>query len=338
MAITPTGKRVRIFTWHVHGSYLHYLSHIGADIYVPYTEDRRSGYAGLPKGSFPWRSNLHEIPVKEVKKYEFDTVLYQSQMHYLEDKAYLLSPEQQELPEIFLEHDPPRQHPTDTVHVFRNKPGIMVHVTHFNSLMWDTGSTEKTVIEHGVPDPGYLYSGEKERGIAVINNIALRGRRLGSDLWDRFRKALPLDLIGMESQRAGGLGEVPHGRIPQYMASYRFFLNPIRYTSLGLSLVEAMLAGLPVVALATTEIPNVIIDEITGFISTDPNVLEDRMRLLLKYPELAQGIGIKGREYALKRFALSRFVREWEEAITQALLKHSRLPRTRFRYQFKERE
>ena len=39
------------------------------------------------------------------------------------------------------------------------------------------------------------------------------------------------------------------------MARRRLYLHPVRWTSLGLSLLEAMHLGMPVVALATTEVP-----------------------------------------------------------------------------------
>ena len=37
---------------------------------------------------------------------------------------------------------------------------LLVHVTHFNDLMWDAGSTATTVVEHGIVDPGHRYTGE----------------------------------------------------------------------------------------------------------------------------------------------------------------------------------
>ena len=36
----------------------------------------------------------------------------------------------------------------------------LAHVTHFNALLWDSGTTPVTVIEHGVIDPGRRWTGE----------------------------------------------------------------------------------------------------------------------------------------------------------------------------------
>ena len=46
---------------------------------------------------------------------------------------------------------------------------LVVHVTHFNALFWDAGSTPVRVIEHGIVDPGPLYSGDLPRAAVVIN-------------------------------------------------------------------------------------------------------------------------------------------------------------------------
>src|SRR5205085_11481807 len=119
--------------------------------------------------------------------------------------------------------------------------------------------TPTRVIEHGVVVPeGVRYTGELERGIVVINGLNWRGRRLGSDIFERVRQDIPLDLVGMQSTEMGGLGEVQHKELPAFEGRYRFFFNPIRYTSLGLAVCEAMMIGMPIIGLATTEIATVI--------------------------------------------------------------------------------
>ena len=43
---------------------------------------------------------------------------------------------------------------------------------------------------------------------------------------------MPLELVGMGSAELGGIGEVPNPALPNFLSHYRFFFNPIRYTSL----------------------------------------------------------------------------------------------------------
>ena len=123
-----TMEPLRVFTWHVHGSYLLYLSQMPHEIYVPVRAGRPHSYGGLG-GPFPWPPNIHEIPVEEIPRQRFDCILFQRTEQYLTDQFEILSPEQRRLPRIFLEHDPPRESPTDTRHVVDDPDVLLVHVT-----------------------------------------------------------------------------------------------------------------------------------------------------------------------------------------------------------------
>lgn len=310
----PT-RPLRILTWHVHGSYLYYLAQARHDWFLPVKPDRPSGYNGR-RGPFPWPDNVHEVAVEDVRRLELDGVLYQQRSHFLVDQYELLSDEQCRLPRVYLEHDPPREHPTDTRHVVQDRETLVVHVTPFNALMWDNGSSPTRVIEHGVIAPvGVRYSGELARGLVVINELRSRGRRLGADVFARSREAVPLDLVGMAATELGGLGEIPHDQLAAFQARYRFLFNPIRYTSLGLAVCEAMMIGMPIVGLATTEMVTAVEDGVSGYVDTDPARLIERMRALLADPSEARRLGDGARRTALERFSIGRFTRDWDEAL-----------------------
>lgn len=307
-----TGKPYKIFTWHVHGTYLYYLSQANVDFYLPVGSDKPLGYNGK-SGPFPYGANVHEIPVEHVKDCEFDAILFQARPHYEVDQYELFSEAQHRLPKLYVEHDPPREHPTDTRHWFNEANGVMVQVTNFNRLMWNTEGIPTIVIDHGVVDPQVEYKGTKERGIVVINNLKSRGRRLGADMYEYASRYVPIDLIGMNAHElGGGIEEVPHDQLPQFISEYRFFFNPIRYTSMGLAVIEAMLVGLPVVGFQTTEMVSVFQTGINGYLSLDPDELVDCMKMLLHSPDTARQVGQRGRETALQRFNIPRFVQEWE--------------------------
>lgn len=311
--------RLKILTWHVHGSYLYYLSQGNYDIYLPVNEARTEGYIGRG-GTFPFGDHVHEIPIADIPHTAFDCILFQRPQNYLTDQYEILTPEQQQLPKIYLEHDPPRQHPTDTRHIVDHPDIILVHVTHFNKLMWDNNRTPTVVIEHGVMTPDHVhYTGQLERGIVVVNNLAKRGRRLGLDVFREVSKQVPVDLIGINADELGGLGEVAHTQLPEFICQYRFFFNPIRYTSLGLAVCEAMMMGIPVVALATTELATIMRSGHSGFIDTDIATLISKMQLLLRNPELATHIGAEGRKVAQRRFNIMRFTQEWERLFHTAV-------------------
>jgi len=308
-----------VLTWHVHGSYLAYLARGDFELFLPVRPDRAHPYGGRTD-AFDWPDSVREVPVDEVPRLDVDCVLYQTKANYLEDRFEILSAAQRRLPQIYLEHDPPLEHPAQTRHVVDDPNVLLVHVTYFNDLMWDSGRTPTRVIRHGVAAPdGVAWTGEVRRGLTVVNNLYRRGRRTGPDVFDRARAEVPLDLLGMGSEDGDGIGEVPLGDVPPLAARYRFFFNPIRYTSLGLAVCEAMMLGMPVVALATTEQAAVLEDSVTGFVDTDLDRLIVGMRALLEDEELARRMGVSARERARDLFDLDRFVVEWERAFHDAM-------------------
>jgi hypothetical protein len=312
--------RLRVLTWHVHGSYLYYLSHVPHELYVPVREGRPPGYVGLPPGGFPWPENLHEIPAEQVPALELDAVLSQTHDQWLVERDRLLSPVQRRLPRLHVEHDPPREHPVDQRHPVDDPEALLVHVTHFNELMWDSGATPTRVVEHGVAVPEDVrWTGELDRGLVLVNDLPTRGRRLGADIYRRVRAEIPLDLVGMGSEdEPGGLGEVPHDELPEFAARYRFLFNPIRYTSLGLAVLEAMAVGLPVVAVAATEHAVAVRDGVNGYAETSVDRLVARMRGLLADHDEARRLGEAARSTARERHSVERFARDWDEALRTA--------------------
>jgi glycosyltransferase involved in cell wall biosynthesis len=313
-----TERPLRILTWHVHGSYLYYLLHTPHEFYIPVNAGRTEAYGGLPPGnSYPWPSNAHEVPVEQVKNLDLDVILFQTKRNYLQDQYEILSDEQQRLPKMYLEHDPPCEHPTDTMHWVDDPNILLVHVTHFNNLMWDSNRTPTLVIEHGVVAPENLrYTGALDRGIVVVNNLKSRGRRLGADIFEQVQSQIPLDLVGMNSEEMQGLGEVSHDRLYAFEARYRFFFNPIRYTSLGLAVCEAMMIGMPIIGLATTEMVQIVENGVSGYVDTNVDKLVEYMQYLLEEPEEAYRLGSWAQQQALERFNINRFIQDWDQAFS----------------------
>lgn len=305
-------RPLRVLTWHIHGSYLYYLTQTDCIFFLPFKEgSSEEGFGGRTTG-FPWGENVINVRIQDIKNMEFDCLLFQSKKNYLEDQYLLLSEEQQRLPKIYLEHDPPRENPTDTRHVVDDSSILLVHVTHFNNLMWNNNRTPSKVIDHGVMvDENALYSGELQKGIVVINGIVKRGRRLGLDVFEKVSREIPLDIVGMGSEEVGGLGEINNRQLSSFIARYRFFFNPIRYTSLGLSVCEAMMTGMPVIGLATTEMATTIINDYSGFVDTNVDALIEKMTLLLQNHQKAKELGNGARETALQRFNMERFTQDW---------------------------
>ncbi len=311
-------RPLKVLTWHVHGNYLWYLSETPCEFYLPVaagTENWGHGYSGRGQ-TFPFGSNVIDCPVERIKEERFDLILFQSRRHYEEDQLRLLSAEQRRLPCVYIEHDPPWEDVTDQPHWFNETNGLLVHVTHYNRLMWDSGQANARVIEHGVKVPAHArYTGELSRGITALNHLQRRGRKVGADVFRELASQTPIDLVGMAAEEMDGLGEVVPTQLADFMSRYRYFFSPIRYTSLGLAILEAMTVGLPVVGLATCELATVIENGRSGYLETDLSRLLGHMQRLSEDREEAAYLGRRAREIALERFNIRRFARDWHNTL-----------------------
>ena len=255
---------MNVFLWHVHGSWATAFVQGRHRYLVPVTADR--GPDGLGRaGSWEWPDSVVEVTREEAAGHPVDVVVLQrpSELERLA-REWLGREPGRDLAAVYLEHNAPQGRVNEMRHPAADRPDLtVVHVTHFNRLFWDCGATEVTVIEHGIVDPGPRWTGELRRVAAVVNEPLRRGRYTGTDLLPYFAQAAPLDVFGMgvrELPRA--LGEpgitahedLPQARMHAELARRRIYLHPFRWTSLGLSLIEAMHLGMPVVALATTDI------------------------------------------------------------------------------------
>jgi glycosyltransferase involved in cell wall biosynthesis len=174
------------------------------------------------------------------------------------------------------------------------------------------------VIEHGVVVPNNVYyRGDLDAGLVVVNHLARHGRRLGADIFCKARQHVRLDLVGMGAEELGGLGDMAHADLPAFAARYRFLFNPIRHASMGMAVIEAMMIGMPIVALATAEMATAIDHGGSGFIDTNPAALLDYMQQLLRDPALARQLGVNARRRARERFGIDRFCADWNAALAE---------------------
>nr|WP_276600541.1 glycosyltransferase [Nannocystis sp. ILAH1] len=119
----------------------------------------------------------------------------------------------------------------------------------------------------------------------------------------------------MDSAALGGLGDLPLRELHARLGRYRFFFNPIRYTSLGLAVCEAMMIGLPILGLATTEMSTAVQSGVNGYVETDLDRLLAHMRRLLADPAEAAELAAGARRIARERFGIGRFAADWSRVL-----------------------
>ncbi|GAB4100936.1 glycosyltransferase [Sinomonas halotolerans] len=320
---------MRILLWHVHGGWAEAFVRGRHEYVLPVDEAR--GPWGLGTGGRDWPNAIEATPeLLADGAGAIDAVVLQRPEEAERVRELTGLRPGTDVPAVYVEHNTPRGAVPDTRHALADQSEIpVVHVTHFNALMWDTGRAPVHVVEHGVPDPGHLYTGELERLAVAVNEPVRRGRTAGTDLLPRFAARASLDVFGMGGEglreavgvppgRLHWAGDVPPPRLHAELARRRTYLHPFRWTSLGLALLEAMHAGMPVLAVGSTEAFRAVPPE-AGLVSASPAELAEAATALMADPEAARAAGHAAREAALARYGLGRFLADWDDVLAEAL-------------------
>ena len=320
---------MKVLLWHVHGSWTTAFVQGSHDYLVPVLPDRGPDGRGRAR-TYAWPDTVVEIRPAEAVDADVDVVVLQRPEEWELAEAWLGRRLGGDLPVVYVEHNTPKGGVPETRHPMADRDDVtLVHVTHFNQLFWDAGGTRTNVIEHGIPDPGVRYSGELRRLAVAINEPVRRWRVTGTDLMPRFASVAPLDVFGMGLAGLGGrlgLGadrirtydDPPQDRMHTEVAQRRAYLHLCRWTSLGLSLIEAMQIGMPVLALGTTEAIAAVPPD-AGVLSTRVDTLVEAAHWLLDEPQAAHRLGARAREVALARFGLDRFLADWDRLLEEQL-------------------
>lgn len=318
---------MKILLWHVHGSWTTAFVHGEHQYFVPVLPERNGDGLGLPT-TYVWPSAVREVTPHEIRDLDFDLIIIQRERDRFLYETWTGKRLGRDVPAIWVEHDCPRGDVPWTRHPAAESGDLLVaHVTYFNEVMWDCGSAPTRVIEHGIVDPGDKWTGELGRSAVVSNNPLRRGRLVGTDLLTAFTHYAPIDLFGMNASAlaeclgAQAIGISPIDDLPQHLlhhevARRRLYLHVTRWTSLGLSLIEAMHLGMPIVALGTTEVWEAV-PNTAGVVSTRLEVLQRSIRDLINDHVMALEMGAAAREYALQRYGLNRFLSDWDHLIKE---------------------
>jgi hypothetical protein len=288
---------------------------------VPVLPDRGPDGRGRAQ-TYPWPTSVVEVTPEELAAGEYDAVVLQ-RPHELELFARWAGRAlgKHGVPAVYVEHNTPRGDVNDWQHPLAARSDIpVVHVTDFNRMMWDNGLAPALTIEHGVIDGGHRYTGELDSLAAAVNEPVRRWRVAGLDLAACVAGQVPVSVYGM---KAGELpapftqtADLSQSELHDRIASHLAYLHPYRWTSLGLSLVEAMTLGCPVLVNASTAAPESVPPE-AGVVSSDPDVLARTALRWRADRDEARETGRAARAHALRRFGLTRFLDDWDHVLKE---------------------
>lgn len=316
---------MKILVWHVHGSWTTSLVQGGHEYLLPVLPGRGADGRGRAQ-TWDWPDAAVEVPVEQLRDAQIDAVILQRPAEIALLRLWTGRTAGIDVPAVYVEHNAPTGPAASSLHSLADQDVIpVVHVTHFNRMMWDCGAAPTTVVEHGVVDPGYRYTGERPSLAAVVNEPVRRWRVAGTDLLIDLAGEVPVEVYGMGmaalAKRAPQLAGRVHDDVPQHrlhsaLGAHRAYVHPYRWTSLGLALIEAMMLGLPVLAWSTTAAPEAVPPD-GGVVTADPDVLAAAAHRWLRDPDEAREVGLAARRHATENFALPRFLDDWDRLLKE---------------------
>lgn len=149
--------------------------------------------------------------------------------------------------------------------------------------------------------------------ITAVKNLPVKVLILGSGVQESKLKALTQELEIKD--KVLFLGHVDHDDMVKYLKISDIFIRPSRSEGLGVSFLEAMAAGLPVIAPAVGGIPDFLKDGKTGLFceSDNPADLSQKIKTLLEDEGLYQEIVTNGCQLMLDDYSWDTIAEEMKK-------------------------
>jgi glycosyltransferase involved in cell wall biosynthesis len=149
----------------------------------------------------------------------------------------------------------------------------------------------------------------KQRGVDLDFFIAGDGELMDQCREKIQRDNLPVTILGWQSD------------IERILSAADIVILTSDNEGTPLCLIQAGMASLPVVTTGVGSVPEIVIDKVSGFItSLDVNDLADALCKLVNSPGLRQQMGRSAKEYTTVNFGLDRLVHDHEELYKRLLV------------------
>jgi len=153
----------------------------------------------------------------------------------------------------------------------------------------------------------------KNRGVAIEFFIAGDGELLGTCRERITGEDLPVKILGWQSD------------IEKVLAAADVVVLTSDNEGTPLSLIQAGMAGLPVVTTRVGSVPEVVLDGITGIItSLDVQEIADALEKLSNSSDLRGQMGAAAKEFTLAHFGVKRLVHDHEELYKRLLVNRAK--------------
>jgi glycosyltransferase involved in cell wall biosynthesis len=160
--------------------------------------------------------------------------------------------------------------------------------------------------------------------LAAMKNVLSVEKDVGLTVVGEGEYKVRLEEIAAQlriKERVKFVGWLSQYQLFELIRSCFVFVLPSLSEGLGRVLIEAMVSGKPVVGSNTGGIPEIIRDGETGFLvePDDSQDLSQKILFLLKNPDLAMKMGMKGKQFAEQNFSNENYAKHYQKMIDLSL-------------------
>ncbi len=168
------------------------------------------------------------------------------------------------------------------------------------------------------PEDYHSYTG-KIPGVLRVGHLIKQRTYYNAELHDQVLNGIPHLILGANPDLPNSRLSKDWEDLKHCLREYRVFLatySPDYHLPCPLAQLEAMATGMPVVT--TPHTGCLVKDGVNGFVSSDPQVLREKLLLLLQNRDLAISLGKNARASVLEKYAITKHKAEWELLFKQA--------------------
>lgn len=138
---------------------------------------------------------------------------------------------------------------------------------------------------------------------------------------DGYLKQLKQKLSPAAAKRVTFTGLAAHAEVPNFYERADIYIGPSLYESFGVSILEAMVSGVPVVSTRVGAVPELISDGHSGLVVeiSDPSAIADAVTRLFTNAKLRNSISCSAREAVREQFS-------WEAICSTLIQMYSGVP------------
>ncbi len=221
------------------------------------------------------------------------------------------------------------QHQEEILSILKDEGLEIVRYSPMESRIPSYAGQDALIRFYKDPEEFSGYTGHIEQVVNFTQSVVQRKKHTHFAEMKEIMQGLPAKIYGTDNENLHELdgGQKSYENLKQILRESRVYLYggtwPAPYT---LSFIEAMMTGIPIVAMGRRiaestnsasfefyEIPYILTNQVTGYVSDDTTYLRENVKFLLENPLRAKEIGDLARKHAIQLFGKKNISRLWKD-------------------------